>query len=307
MSAERNKRLQFTLKCPVVFGRDRRVRSNQAFGKLTLPRRDEGNRKAIVMIFANSRARRGLVAGLLAIAALAGATLASVPASAQAPNGYPITNVNLRAGPGTDYPVIFTVPAREPITILGCLADYGWCDTVVQGSRGWMRSIYLEGFYQGYYYGLRDYAPRLGYSVVAFDINNYWDSYYRDRPFYGDRGRWTGPREEGWADRGTFYGQLAPYGNWVWLQGQYVWVPNNADPAWRPSPVGRWVYTDRYGWFWASDEPYGWATYHYGRWGFSNRVGWFWVPGSRWAPAWVSWGESEAHITPAPRPRPPPP
>ena len=59
----------------------------------------------------------------------AGAALAlSMPVQAQEPNAYPITNVNLRAGPGAEYPIILTVATEAPITILGCLADYTWCD-----------------------------------------------------------------------------------------------------------------------------------------------------------------------------------
>lgn len=218
------------------------------------------------------------------------------------PNGYPVTNVNLRAGPGIYYPVIVVVPTHAPIAILGCLGDYTWCDVVFQGDRGWMRSIYLKKWYRGYYYALRDWAPRLGLRVVAFDIGPYWDSYYRDRPFYRDRGRWGGAYGEGWTNRAIFYDRLAPYGDWIWLHGQYVWVPDNVGPYWRPYTVGRWVYTDRYGWMWSSREPFGWATYHYGRWGFSNRVGWFWVPGSRWAPAWVSWRQSNDYLAWAPLP-----
>ena len=83
--------------------------------------------------------------------------------------------------------MILTVQAQAPISIRGCLGDYTWCDVVVGYDRGWMRSIYLSGIYQGYYYPLRDYAPRLGYSVANFDINQYWDLYYRDRTFYQDR------------------------------------------------------------------------------------------------------------------------
>jgi hypothetical protein len=165
-----------------------------------------------------------------------------------------------------------------------------------------MRSIYLEGWYRGYYYSLRDYAPRLGYAVVSFDLGRYWDSYYRDRPFYRERGKWGGSYGEGWTDRANFYTPLEPYGDWIWLQGQYVWVPENVGPRWRPYTVGRWAYTERYGWMWVSREPFGWATYHYGRWGFSNRVGWFWVPGSRWAPAWVSWRRSDDYLAWAPLP-----
>jgi uncharacterized protein YraI len=254
------------------------------------------------MILAQGSRHRSAIAVAVAITAWVVAILPPGSAQAAGPNGYPVTNVNLRAGPGTDYPVIVTVQGRAPIAILGCLADYGWCDVVFQNARGWMRSIYLAGFYQGSYYPLRDYAPRLGYRVVSFDIGTYWDSYYRDRSFYGERPRWSAPRQEGSINKAVFYDRLSPYGQWVWLQGQYVWVPDNVGPAWRPYTVGHWVYTDRYGWMWASNEPFGWATYHYGRWGFSNRVGWFWVPGSRWAPAWVSWRSSDDYLAWAPLP-----
>ena len=66
----------------------------------------------------------------------------------------------------------------------------------------------------------------------------------------GQMGRRRSPYGEGATNRGAFYNRLAPYGNWIWLQGQYVWVPQNVGPAWRPYTVGRWVFTDRYGWMW---------------------------------------------------------
>ncbi|MGH6735683.1 MAG: DUF6600 domain-containing protein [Methyloceanibacter sp.] len=225
----------------------------------------------------------------------------ATPVIAQEPNGFPITNVNLRAGPGTQYPVIVTVPAEAPITILGCLPDYTWCDTVFHDSRGWMSSIYLSGYYEGSYYSLGDYAPRLGYQTVTFDVEAYWDAYYRDEPFYGERTRWGGPRDIGYVDDAVFYDRLSPHGQWTWIQGRYVWVPGGVDRAWRPYTRGRWVYTEQ-GWMWVSNEPFGWATYHYGRWGFSDRIGWFWVPGNRWAPAWVSWRQSDDYLAWAPLP-----
>ncbi|MBI3673494.1 MAG: hypothetical protein HY245_08760 [Rhizobiales bacterium] len=101
---------------------------------------------------------------------------------------------------------------------------------------------------------------------------------------------------------GTFYDRLADYGDWVSFRGQYVWVPVNIGPHWRPYVIGHWVWTRRYGWLWVSNEPFGWATYHYGRWGFSYDIGWYWVPGSIWAPAWVSWRRSDNDIIWAPLP-----
>ena len=285
------------------FGHDW-VRRNAQSAQASCPFMNAANRKASIMSFVESSLRRLAIAAAVAIVTAAVVTVEPVQAQAPRPNGYPVTNVNLRAGPGTYYPALLVVPSRAPISILGCLGDYTWCDVIFQGNRGWMRSIYLQGWYRGYYYSLRDYAPRLGYRVVSFDLGGYWDANYRGRPFYGDRNRWGGgsPYGEGATSRGAFYNRLAPYGNWIWLQGQYVWVPQSVGPAWRPYTVGRWVFTDRYGWMWSSNEPFGWATYHYGRWGFSNRVGWFWVPGNRWAPAWVSWRKSNDYLAWAPLP-----
>jgi hypothetical protein len=53
---------------------------------------------------------------------------------------------------------------------------------------------------------------------------------------------------------------------------------------------------------WDSNERFGWATYHYGRWANIGGAGWCWVPGNQWAPAWVSWRESNEHVGWAPLP-----
>jgi hypothetical protein len=93
----------------------------------------------------------------------------------------------------------------------------------------------------------------------------------------------------------VFYDRLSPDGRWFYDDDYgYVWQPNVAasTPDWRPYADGHWVWTDR-GWYWNSDEDFGWATYHYGRWVLIEDAGWIWIPGSRWAPAWVSWRHSE--------------
>ena len=91
-------------------------------------------------------------------------------------------------------------------------------------------------------------------------------------------------------DVNVFYDQLGAYGSWVEHPDyQYVFIPANVGPGWRPYQEGRWIWTDQYGWYWESYEPFGWAAYHYGRWGYDPGYGWFWVPGDTWAPAWVTW------------------
>ncbi len=97
-----------------------------------------------------------------------------------------------------------------------------------------------------------------------------------------------------------FYEPLSPYGRWE-VVGAYgrCWVPGRVESGWRPYCEGQWVSTDD-GWYFESDEPWGWATYHYGRWAEDPRIGWCWVPGTQWAPAWVSWSEGDGYIGWAP-------
>jgi hypothetical protein len=98
----------------------------------------------------------------------------------------------------------------------------------------------------------------------------------------------------------SFYDALSPYGQWINNpQYGYVWMPN-VGPDFKPySTNGNWVYTDG-GWTWASNYPWGWATFHYGRWFFEEGYGWMWIPGTEWAPAWVSWRRSPEYYGWAP-------
>ncbi len=99
-----------------------------------------------------------------------------------------------------------------------------------------------------------------------------------------------------------FYDALAPQGDWVYTDNYgYIWQPAVAQQSgWSPYSDGYWAYTDA-GWTWISNENFGWATYHYGRW-IRMSSSWFWVPGYEWAPAWVSWRQSDDYIGWAPLP-----
>jgi hypothetical protein len=99
-----------------------------------------------------------------------------------------------------------------------------------------------------------------------------------------------------------FYETLSPHGEWFDAGDYgYVWQPSEIRDDWSPYSDGRWVYTDA-GWTWDSAEPYGWAVYHYGRWADMQNVGWVWVPGTEWAPAWVSWRRTPEYVGWAPLP-----
>jgi len=97
-----------------------------------------------------------------------------------------------------------------------------------------------------------------------------------------------------------FYQPLEPYGSWVTV-GSYgrCWRPREITADWQPYTDGHWEWTDA-GWYWVSDETWGWACYHYGSWYDAPDYGWVWIPGTEWAPAWVTWRYSDDYIGWAP-------
>jgi Family of unknown function (DUF6600) len=100
---------------------------------------------------------------------------------------------------------------------------------------------------------------------------------------------------------GGFYDELEPYGRWVDCSYGDCWVPERVSRGWQPYSNGEWVYTE-YGWTWVSYDPWGDSPYHYGTWVYTNRYGWAWIPGTVWAPAWVTWSYSDNYVGWAPLP-----
>jgi uncharacterized protein YraI len=130
----------------------------------------------------------------LAGAALFAATLLPAAASAAAP-GYVTTNLNVRAGPGTQFPAVAVFPAGSQLTVIGCTQNFGWCDVSGRGVRGWVSGAYLEILHER-----RRVRPRHGVTyglpVITFSIGRYWDDHYRGRGWYRDRSRY----ERSWRD-----------------------------------------------------------------------------------------------------------
>ncbi len=238
----------------------------------------------------------------IAVVGLVSAAAALIPSGASAQQVYAntTTNLNQRAGPDTRYPVLVVAPRGAAVTLFGCVRNMTWCDGAYRGYRGWFAARYLTIPYRGTQLSVASYVRYAYLPTVAFNINSYWDRYYRDRSFYARLNIYSGSGSVNVAI-GSFYKPLAAHGRWVEVHGRYVWVPH-VRHDWRPYTDGRWVYTNRYGWTWVSNEPFGWATYHYGRWAYSARIGWFWVPGTQWAPAWVAWRSDSDHLAWAPLP-----
>ncbi len=111
-----------------------------------------------------------------------------------------------------------------------------------------------------------------------------------------------GPGGPAAVDLAFFHDQLDPYGDWLWVPPWgWVWQPWGVEPGWVPYSHGRWAYTEL-GWYWVSSWDWGWAPFHYGRWHCDHLRGWVWVPGTVWAPAWVTWRHGPDWVGWAPLP-----
>jgi len=57
--------------------------------------------------------------------------------------------LNVRAGPGPQYPVVASIPARGKATIIGCIQGSLWCQVNVAGKQAWAYSKYLTATLSG--------------------------------------------------------------------------------------------------------------------------------------------------------------
>jgi uncharacterized protein YraI len=143
-----------------------------------------------------------LTAALLAVIASALLTTAS----AVAQEAYTRKPVNMRAGPDRNYPLVAWLPGGATVYVNGCLNDYRWCDVTAGPNRGWIYAGNLEYTYQGRPVTIYGNGQNLALPVIAFILGNYWNDYYRDRPWYGGYNQWNN------------------------------WRPGTRPPVWRPQP-----------------------------------------------------------------------
>ncbi len=124
--------------------------------------------------------------------ALGASVMMSAPASA-AP-GYAVDRLDIRSGPDRDYPTVGFARPGTRVEINGCLPDWSWCDVTARRDRGWVRGNDIQAEYRGrrIAYGAAWHVP-----TFTFNFGTYWNSHYRDRPFYRERVRW----ERHWNDR----------------------------------------------------------------------------------------------------------
>ena len=111
-------------------------------------------------------------------------------------------DVNLRAGPSRDYPVVAGIPEGSSVQVVGCQENYAWCDVITGPDRGWLYSGNLEYPYEGQTVPIIQEGPAIGLPIVTFSVGPYWDNYYRGRPWYTRRSYFTArpvPQPRAWV------------------------------------------------------------------------------------------------------------
>jgi uncharacterized protein YraI len=83
-----------------------------------------------------------LAAGAAALVLSAGAAFAQSGVTAT-------TDLNVRGGPGPQYPVIGVLGAGQGTILTGCIENSKWCSIDDGGQRGWVYSDYLTGEFGG--------------------------------------------------------------------------------------------------------------------------------------------------------------
>ena len=121
---------------------------------------------------------------------LLAAFVCAIPAAALAQEAYTNRTANVRAGPDQTYPVVAQLPPGVALQVIGCIEGYRWCDVVFGDNRGWIYAGSLSYPYQSGRVPILAYGPTIGIPIITFSIGNYWDSYYRGRPWYRNRSYW---------------------------------------------------------------------------------------------------------------------
>lgn len=122
---------------------------------------------------------------------LVAALLLAIPLGVAAQTAYTTRDVNVRAGPDSSYPLVARLQGGTAVSVGGCIESYTWCDVYVGNLRGFVYATYLAYPYQSNEVPIYSYGPALGLPLITFSIGNYWDDYYRGRPFYNRRSYWA--------------------------------------------------------------------------------------------------------------------
>ena len=109
--------------------------------------------------------RNILLSSALLLVSFSGAAIAQSSVSAT-------TDLNVRSGPGPQYPVVGMIGAGQPATLNGCLDNSKWCAVAITNGEGWVYSDYLTGDFGGSQVVLTQRPADSGVKVVPAPADN---------------------------------------------------------------------------------------------------------------------------------------
>jgi uncharacterized protein YraI len=115
---------------------------------------------------------------------LAAALIALTVGVAAASPAIVLVNLNVRTGPGPEYPAITTLPGGTAIDVYGC--GGGWCQTHLSpGRSGFVSQAYLSMGPGPRSYAVSPPVEVYTYPPRVYAEPGYYPGYYYERPYYG--------------------------------------------------------------------------------------------------------------------------
>jgi uncharacterized protein YraI len=107
---------------------------------------------------------------MVGLASLVGAVVFAGSALAVVAVYSPTGHLNVRSGPGFQYPVVAQMDANTRFPVTGCLQDYSWCSVVVNNVLGWASAPYLVTDAGGKPTNLQVSGAQLGIPMVVAPV-----------------------------------------------------------------------------------------------------------------------------------------
>ena len=108
-------------------------------------------------------------AASLRAALAAGAMLAANPAAHAEMSATTLTDLNVRAGPGPQYPAVGVATRGSAAVLDGCMEGSNWCRIDVNGLRGWAYARYLATDMGGTTAVIQERRTELSVPTVAYE------------------------------------------------------------------------------------------------------------------------------------------
>jgi len=100
------------------------------------------------------------------------------------------TSVNVRAGPDAAFPTVTWLLGGTSVTVVGCLANWRWCDVIAGRDRGWVYARFLAYSFEGSAITIVKGGPNLGLPAIEFSLGPYWDAHYQGQRWFAQKAQW---------------------------------------------------------------------------------------------------------------------